>query len=457
MSQSKFFIFFCAVLYLGCGGRPQPKLEEQQSRVDTSQQGDVKTASVPGVPTSAVQRLTADELRRLLGEARQSVNDGDLTSAEEKFKELILQAVTPTEDEVMVLAEARFNLAVLAEWQGDYTRAKRDYEASLTHAPELGDSVVAIGRIMIREGDEAGAVNYASGRLAAKPDSISLRNALNSLRIAIGRDIGRVEQDCKAILRKDETNLPAMINLAVVYARKGKHELAIAILNNANAIDESNPEVFWRLANSHLALQDKIDARLALEAAANLPQGGSAEVYNNLGLIYHEAGDYGNAEIQFRRALARWPDMLAARVNLGNALKGQQRYTEALTVFKQAEMIPGGRSTVAYNMGILLLDGQFPDQNPIERLNRSTALLQEYHKAEKDPKAKKLAQTYINEAKKRIIVEQKRAEQMRNSQKQPPPDSEPSDGDMESDEEAAGEMDGEMETGTDSDASGDGE
>ena len=447
MSQSKFFIFFCAVFYLGCGGRPQPKLEEQQSRVETSQ-GDAQTDSTQGVPsgvaTPSVKRLTLQDLRGLLDEARQSVSDGDLTSAEDKFKEVILQAITPTEGELMILAEARFNLAVLAEWQGDYTRAKRDYEASLTHAPELGDSVVAIGRIMIREGDEAGAVNYASGRLTAKPKSIALRNAVNSLRIAINRDLGRVEQDCKAILRKDETNLSAMINLAVVYGRKGKHELAVAILNNAKAIDESNPEIFWRLANSHLALKDKIDARVALEAAANLPQGGSAEVYNNLGLIYHEAGDYGNAEIQFRRALARWPDMLAARVNLGNSLKGQQRYSEALTVFKQAEMIPGGRPTIAYNMGILLLDGQFPDQNAIERLNRSVSLLEEYRTSEKDPKARKLAQSYVNEAKKRIIVEQKRAEQMRNSQKQPPPEGDSADDEIDTDDGAGDSGDGEQ-------------
>ncbi|MGC6416621.1 MAG: tetratricopeptide repeat protein [Bradymonadia bacterium] len=397
-----------------CGGSPKPKLEETQTPTKTEQ-----AEGQPAAVEPVVKRLSTEELLGLLNEAREAVSNGDLSTAEEKFKEVILQSVEPADDQTALLAEARFNLAVLAEWQGDYERAKRDYEAALIQKPELGDAIVAVSRIMIREGDEAGALRYASGRWGSDKDSIPLINALNQVRLATGRDLAKVEQSSKGVLRKDERNVPAMLNLAVVYASAQKHELAVAILENAKAIDASDPEIYWRLGKSHAALGKMIAARTALESASKLPQGASAEVYNDLGLIYHRAGDFAGAELQFRRALARWPDMVPARINLGNSLKGQQRYAEALTVFNEARSIPSARTLVAYNLGILLFDGQFPKLKAIDRFKQSVELLNEYKASAKDQKMLKTVESYLKEIAKRIKVEEQREAQMRRSQKAP--------------------------------------
>jgi len=245
------------------------------------------------------------------------------------------------------------------------------------------------------------------------------------LRVAANRDLSAVEVESKKVLREDEKNVDAMVNLAVSYHRSGKYELAIAVLDNAKALQPKEPEIYWRISQARLALKDKLRARLILEEATRLDSGATAEIYNNLGVIYHEAGDFGGAELQFRKALARWPDMMAAQVNLGNALKGQQRFPEALTALNVALQMTPGDGVVAYNLGILLLDGQFPGMNAIQRLNKAVAYFGDYKKGVKRTGGKDPVDAYIVEAKKRIKVEEKRAAQMMRQKKAKKPKPKP--------------------------------
>ena len=83
-------------------------------------------------------------------------------------------------------------------------------------------------------------------------------------------DNATVESESKKVLREDEKNVDAMINLAVSYHRSGKFELAIAVLDNAKALQPKEPEIYWRLSQSRLALKDKLRARLVLEEATRL-------------------------------------------------------------------------------------------------------------------------------------------------------------------------------------------
>ena len=61
-------------------------------------------------------------------------------------------------------------------------------------------------------------------------------------------------------------------------------------------------EIYWRLAST-TGLKDKLRARLILEEATRLDGGATAEIYNNLGVIYHEAGDFAGADSVEKRLL----------------------------------------------------------------------------------------------------------------------------------------------------------
>lgn len=347
-----------------------------------------------------------------IADARRAAAAGDTTRARDAYR----QALTAAPDDPAI----HYDLGVLAERDGRADAARGHYQDALRAEPTFGPAVITLGRLAIRSGDPGAALALASGQLARHPQSADLKNALNRLRIDADRDIDRVEADSKAVLRDDEQNVAAMINLAAAYHRDGRHELAIAILDNARALAPDDPEILARKALAHQALGEDLKARFTLEEATAIQGGASAEIHNNLGLVYHAAGDYPGAEAQFRKALARAPGLLAARINLGNALKGQQRYTDADAVLTAALRDAPRDPDLLYNLGILYLDGQIDGIDPADRLTRALAFFERYTqtgaRTPDDPVG-----DYIEEARKRIEVERKRAEQRRATPKAPPP------------------------------------
>lgn len=412
------------VLAIGCGGGPPP----QPQPVAPPPPPAAATPAPAAAPAPKPQPPPppAADAAALIDDGEQAAADGDLSTAETAFRQAIRADAK--------MAEGHYNLGVLAEWQGRYDDARGRYEDALSAQAEFAPAVIASGRLLLRRGQVDAALRFARERLGRSPDSVDLRNALNRLRLDAGRETEAVESDSKAVLRKDEKNVDAMINLALAYHAKGRFELAVAILDNAKALTPENPEIFFRKALAHEALDESIKARVALEEAARLPGGATAEIYNNLGLLYHAAGDYIGAETQFRKALARWPDMLSARINLGNALKGQQRFADADAALKGALGQASDDPDVLYNLGILYLDGQLPDVAAIDRLERALAFFARYKQTSGARATNDPVDAYIEEAKKRLEVERKRQAQMRKAPKAPPPEPDGGPGDGDEDE-----------------------
>lgn len=402
----------------GCGGQQtrstaeptppaaQPTAEKPKESAPAEKPGatDVPEQKVDEAPE------VRDVAKSLLEAGREAAASGDLAAAKARFEEAAQSDPS--------FAEAHYNLAVLREWQGDYAGARQGYEATLLARPDFGPAIIAVANLMLRQGDASGALRYAEQKAAANPESNGLANALNHVRLATGGQAQQVITSCKQVLRRDERNVQAMKILAAAYARQGKHELAIAILKNARELDGEDPDIDYRIALSHQAMKEDIKAQVALERAVRHDGGAGPEAHNNLGLIYARAGDFAGAEDQYRKALNRWPDMLSAQVNLGNALKGQQKFTEAMAAFKKAEALSPNAPEVLYNLGIFYLDAAVPDLDPELRLNQAVRYLEQYKPmAQGDMKTR--VEGYLVEARKRIIVEQKRKEQMRNTPKAP--------------------------------------
>src|SRR6185369_177293 len=67
--------------------------------------------------------------------------------------------------------------------------------------------------------------------------------------------------------------------------------------------------------------------------------GGSAVIYNNLGVARGSQGDWVDAEKQFRAALALQPTFDRARGNLAGALARQGRTAEAISEIHDMSML----------------------------------------------------------------------------------------------------------------------
>jgi tetratricopeptide (TPR) repeat protein len=417
----------------------EPKVAETPEKEADEAKAVAEDGETPEVPEAP--KLTPEQEAALdqLAEGRRAVADGDAREAASKFRDALRSDPN--------LADAQYNLGVLAEWQGDLGSARQEYEKTLSIDPEHEPAVTAIANMMLRKGNRGGALAYTQQALARKPDSLSLRNAVNRVHLLHPNRHQQVILDTKKILRADEKNVSAMINLAAAYFQQGKHELTIAILENAKALEPHNPEIRARAALAHQALGEKLRARLVLEEAAELPGGATPEVHNNLGLLYHAAGDYEGAASQFEKALAKWPDMIAAQINLGNSLKGQQRYTDAVKALLKALKLDPNSPDAYFNLGILYLDGDIPEVQPQRRFEKAVTYFEKYKTLRKSTTAKDPVEEYITEAKRRIEVEKKRAEQARRQPKTPPPEDGEGDGEGEDDGEGDDADDDEEEDG----------
>ncbi len=240
--------------------------------------------------------------------------------------------------------------------------------ACFRRAGRLDDEYLsALGRLAQarrKAGDVAGAVRLAEHVLAARKEAHGEKDpkygtALNNL-AAVLRDAGdgrraiRLLEQANAIARVSEgrsvsyalglANLAAMLIDSGEYARAGKaQDEALAILKKE--ITERHPEYASHVRRRALIhqLQGEYPAarRLFLQAVAICKASLTdkhpeyAEALGSLAFLAQEMGDYDEAASLFKRALAIAPSA-QLKNNLGLVRMHQERYREALALFKES-------------------------------------------------------------------------------------------------------------------------
>jgi tetratricopeptide (TPR) repeat protein len=395
-SHYRFGVLMCAFL-AACGGE-----QAKPTLTQTSASG----AAGAKKPTPVVKKLTQPELDAVLVTARDLVAAGDLGNAERTLETALLQ-----ESNDDFVYSVRYNLGVLSERKGDYSKAMRHFEKAQILKPELGAPVLALAQLYVRQGQVSAGIELARNALRAHPKSTSLRNSLNRLLVINRQDLEAVIKTSKKILVQDENNAEAMLNLAIAYQSQARHDMAIDVLNRAEADFEGlRPDLLWRKAKSYLALELVASAREVLTKAIATPETATPELHNMLGLLDLQTGNSEAAEANFRAAIKYSPDMISACVNLSHALKASQKYDDALSTLNSCSDRSGGQVDMLYNLGILYLDGKFTRIKGLKQVERAKTYFQEFLDKSNDPERKKLAMTYLGESDKRIKYENKKIE-----------------------------------------------
>ena len=392
----RFGIVMC-VIFFACGGQqPKPTPSEESTSVSANPQRNVPV----------VKTLTQSELDAILVTSRDFVVSGNLKAAERTLENALLQK---SNDDFIY--SVRYNLGVLSERKGSYTKAMRHFEKAQILKPELGAPVLALAQLYVRQGQVSAGIDLARNALRAHPKSTSLRNSLNRLLVINNRELEAVISTSKKILVQDENNAEAMLNMAIAYQIQSRHDMAIDVLNRAQA-DFKGPrsDLLWRKAKSYLALEQITIARKVLTEATATPETATPELHNMLGLLDLQAGNSGAAEANFRAAIKYSPDMISACVNLSHALKASQKYDDALSTLNSCSDRSGGQVDMLYNLGILYLDGKFTRIKGLKQVERAKTYFQEFLDKSSDPERKKLAMTYLGESEKRIKYENKKLE-----------------------------------------------
>lgn len=432
---ARWLVLACAMtsvaLASGCSGTQKTKTSPVDEPTGLNAGAPAVEAAAPVRPNEAgFGEIEVDsEYEETLDEAVTAINAGNYDDAKELLEEV---SEVPG-----AAAFAYYNLGIIAERQQDPAGALERYKQALGANPDFSPALVNICRIHLRRHDPSGALAAAEKQIALRPDNHNHLDAKLQV-LLVTKKFEAVITAAKGILKKDERNVRAMVNMAAAYDGLGKHELASDILKQVSEVT-ADPSVLadvqYRLGFVHLAMHDRVNARLAFQKAVAI-RPDHVEARNNLGVLYHEARDFAGAEEQFAAALRIAPKSPDILVNQGNAQKGLGQYPNAEASFTKAIKIDPKFAPAYFNLGALYLDtesiggrdkkAQF--QLAIDNLLRYKSLMKSALPRD-DP-----ADKYIKESKKKIELEKKREIQRREALKDAEAD--PTDDEMAPDEGA---------------------
>jgi tetratricopeptide (TPR) repeat protein len=307
------------------------------------------------------------------------------------------------------LTLAAYDAGVLRERQGDVTRARAAYLMALAVAPDFEPASQNLTRIRLRAGRAEEAESDLRARIAAHPGKPGLRNQLVELLLATGQLEG-AEQESRRVLKMDERNVPALVNLATAYHQGRRYELARTVPENARQIDSNDATVWNRIGFVELALGNRPQALEAFARAASL-RADYPEAHVNYGAMLVEAGDYAGAVREIEVAVRCAPTSVAARLNLGNAYRGARRFEEAQREYERVLMLAPSLADAWFNLGLLYLDGEKQGLATTERLEKSIAFFDRYASAGgKDPRLaqyRKDAQVALERERRRLARDER--------------------------------------------------
>ena len=272
-----------ASFVVACGGTPPPKPKPVVK-------AKPKVEMVDGIPKPAVTAFNK-------GLAALEKKPQDYKSAVTGFQE-----ATKHHPKYTV---AWLNLAWSYQRLGRHADAAKAYrELEKQQVTDRGVKL-ALGRALLLSGEADLAIVEFESVIQSHPEDLQARNNLAAAYIA-KRDLKTALRYVKEVLAVQPKNVPAIVNLGLLYLKDKK--LPLAQLMFQKALD-----------------YEKDDKK---------PQPNKARAHNNLGLTFFAMNIIPGAVQQFIKALDKDPTMDEARLNLGSIYLDYLDYPAALKQFK---------------------------------------------------------------------------------------------------------------------------
>lgn len=231
-------------------------------------------------------------------------------------------------------------LAAYHSNRGDLEEGRALLEELIRKAPDFAFGRLCLGQLELNTGHplEACKVLLPLVEKELKPSLIPMGNPVQEAYRYLGAalmDLGQWEgaRDClEKALELDADDEEARFRLGDCLFQEGHLEEAEQAFMQC---DESNPNVRFKLGTVALGLDDMPKAEEHLSRAA---QGGldTAPFHHNFGFLMAKKGHWERAELHYKIALEREPDMVEPLLNMGHGLLHQGRWREAEGYFLQA-------------------------------------------------------------------------------------------------------------------------
>jgi tetratricopeptide (TPR) repeat protein len=298
-------------------------------------------AGEPEVSTRA--KLMFDDAIKTY-DAASKVGAYDYPALERKFK--LAAEADPN------LAEADYNLGVLAERQGKLDVAASHYESAIRKKPSLRQAAENLAVIHQNRGDVSGAVRIYQQVLESFPDDGASRARVAELARQSG-DVDRAMELARDALIREPKTLTAYKVMIRGYIDREQLSMAKLVALRAMKIDANDPELYYAMGLILLKENEREKALLQFKRAVEArPDYLPATML--LARMSLEKEDYTSAEEYLRRILQVNPKSAEAHVNLGVAYKGMGNFDKALQEYDAAEKLDPQVSAIYLNRGVIL-------------------------------------------------------------------------------------------------------
>jgi tetratricopeptide (TPR) repeat protein len=271
------------------------------------------------------------------------------------------------------LAEADFNLAVLAERQGKREQAYLLYRSALEKKPSFKAAAEALARLTAEQGDIPSAIAQWTDIAQKFPDDAVSRVALAEL-YRQASDHDRAQEFARQALIRDPKSVAAYKVMLRSDLDRKQYALAKLVGLRALKIDDKDPELYVALGDIQLAEgqtdQAAIQYRKALEVKSD--DRGALLALARLDLAEQ---DYTAAEASLRKLVEAGGGTAEVQLALGVAYKGLAQPDKALAAYDAAERLNGRLAVVYLDRGILLQRMKGAPDRALEQYKRYLELI----------------------------------------------------------------------------------
>jgi tetratricopeptide (TPR) repeat protein len=307
------------------------------------------------------------------------------------------------------LCAAWVNAGILHERKQRTDRALADYRGGVRASPSCADGFAALASYELRHGDPKTAEGYARDGLRSRPTHSSLRNRLAEALIAQNKIKDALEQ-ALSVLKTDERDADAMLNLSRAYYGEKKFELSRLAANNAREIAPNRGDIYHQIGVLYLQSNERPKALVAFKRAAELdPALVGTQV--NLTQLLTEAGDFEGALAAAKAAVSYAPASVKAKLALANAYRGMQQLRDAELAYLALLDKDPKNDDALYNLGILYLVGELENVDLLDRLQRAIKTFELFLQLGKgSAEEQQNVSTFVVQARRQIEGEKKRRE-----------------------------------------------
>ena len=272
-------------------GRPQIGMSDAPS---SARLGDTPA---PAPPRAAL----TGQASGLYQQALQAFANGDLRAAKGLFEQ-----ATQAEPRSH---QAFYSLGVVQERLKD-NGAAASYRQAYTLVPDYEPALISYAMLLAKKGQLSEADRFLTEKRGQMPKSAAVTATLAEVK-SLQKDTGSAQRFAQEALKINPDYRPAMVIIARDHYRNRRLDLALyalqAILDGFEPVAENPP-------------RDKDNGEALLLR----------------GLIWKEQGNRFGAMDQFRKAVAKRPDLVEARIQLGAALLAAGSADEALPILEGA-------------------------------------------------------------------------------------------------------------------------